>query len=123
MSLDRRAFLVGSAQLLGGVLLLHGCRGADPETLAIDLARLLPPESRAVGELVREHAPGDAAALAQGLVTTWGAEVRDAKAAGKKLSEQIAAEHRAGNVVVAKAWRLARSEARLYALVAQLDSA
>ncbi len=122
MSLDRRAFLVGSAQLLGGVLLLHGCRAADPESLAIDVAWLLPPEARAVGEIVREHAPGDAAALAQALIAGWGPEVRDAKTAGRTLSQQIAAEHRAGDVVVVKAWRLARSEVRLYALVAQLDS-
>ena len=124
MTLDRRSFLVLGASLAGGLLTLQlgGCGGGPRSQLAVDVTGLLPPAAAVVGRASLAADDRSTEQLLEVLFRgeTWAGLDRDE--ATQRLAGQVASEHRAGEVVEVRAWRLSRSEAALAALAARLGT-
>jgi hypothetical protein len=124
MAVDRRRFLVLGASLAGGLLTLQlgGCAGGPHGRLAVRVAQLLPPEADRIGRAWREQASPTRTELVDRLFgrPEWSdlAPDADPEDVTARLAAQVAAEHRAGEVVVVRRWRLAPTEVALSALAA-----
>jgi len=130
MTTDRRRFLVSSAAVVGGVMLLDlaGCGGGDElvrarQQLAIDVAALLPTHATDLG---RRWGVGEsmtilalATALFEGLRWADLAPSSGPPGVVDQLRAQISCEHRAGDIERVGGWRLARTELLLCALAAR----
>lgn len=130
-SSTRRGFLVASASMAGGLLVLGlaGCGGGDGGTkaqrrLAIDVARLLPPDAAEIGKRWLREAPDqETGALVAAIFSGPGWEDlgpgTDPSSVAAWLARQIATEHERGATETLLRWRLSPTELRLCALAAR----
>ncbi len=121
----RRDFLVSAATLAGGLLSLElvGCSGAEPRkgNVGLDVAALLPGSAAVLGRELLEASPATAQVLSAELFAGEGWDDMDSaepRLLGERLARQVAEEHRQGEIVELRGWRLSSTEATLCCLAA-----
>ena len=121
----RRDFLVSAATLAGGLLSLElvGCSGEQPRNgnVGIDVAALLPASAAVLGRELLGASPASAETLSAQLFAGEGWDdlaAAEPQSLGQRLARQIAEEHRRGDIVELRSWRLSSSEATLCCLAA-----
>ena len=121
----RRDFLVSAATLAGGLLSLElvGCSGDPPPSgnVGLDVAALLPASAAVLGRELLGASPASAEALGAELFAGEGWDdlaSAEPRALAERLARQVAQEHRRGEIVELRSWRLSSTEAKLCCLAA-----
>ncbi len=120
-AITRRSFLVRSATVTGGVLVLSldacGGGGGSDEEVRVRISDLLPSEAATVGKAWKKAAEEDEpGALLIADLRQRGVDLQDPGAIGDAVREMIREDFATGRTAEVNQWLLAATEGRLCAL-------